>query len=657
MIFDTEYSHALDRDYKGHSTDAKPLAELSIKNIGISAPPMSDQLQALKSRIYQGASKVELGFTGSGKGSMSGQRTTPGMYSSEDRQAMRELADFNEINLTTHASFSIPPLSGLNMQQGEFSDQQRESTLHEIERAIDFAADTARGGAIVVHTGEFPRAISDSFKGEGFKGYPGEDKQGTKYMVDDRTGKFVSSIRKDQIQYEPLYKTAESEGKVGTTDKEGHVFKKEDWIDINGNWINPKKTKDLFNRVPEWNEDETNFKTVARNWDYYVKKSKEWNEEHSNGKIRTPEEMWIRTQVENQILQARGSSLFHAQRYEEHRETRDAAMQALEFYEQLEKGMPEEEKWKLLRQKQFDYGRLQGLVPPKDMMPSDFLRSVIKDHENNMRYIHESSAAADAQAATQLEMLNNLKTVEDYGTEKAADTIARAAQFAYVKTKELEKRGELKKPLFVSPENIDPHMFGGHPQELKKLIIQSRAAFVEQNKQRFGESKAKELANTHIKATFDVGHANVWRKFYEGDPRKSIAENDKMFKKWVIDQVKDLNKSNIIGHIHVSDNFGWDDEHVTPGFGKAPIKEFIDEMAKAGIKDVIVEPGHQDYKALLGGWREFGSSIYGGAVVSPSSRWGNIEHSYFGQTRRPYFIFGDYAPSGDFTLWSQVPLE
>ena len=213
--------------------------------------------------------------------------------------------------------------------------------------------------------------------------------------------------------------------------------------------------------------------------------------------------------------------------------------------------------------------------------------------------------------------------------------------------------------MFVAPENIDPNMYGGHPQELKDLIIKSRAAFVNENKARFGEAKAKQLAEDHIKATFDVGHANVWRKFYEGDPNKSIEENDKMFKKWVINQVKDLNKSNIIGHVHVSDNFGWDDEHVTPGFGKAPIKEFIDEMAKAGIKDVIIEPAHQDYRALLGGWREFGSSIYGGEVAAPAStsRWSAVEHSYFGQTRRPYFIFGDYAPSGDFTLWSQVPLE
>src|SRR4030043_2407284 len=161
MIFETDYYHALDHRYKTEATDERPLAEISIKDIGISAPPMSDQLQGLKSKIFQGASRVELGFTGAGKGSMQGQRTTPEMHGEEDREAMRDLAKINEIKLSTHASYGIPPLSGLDMRQGEFSDEQRQMALHEIKRAIDFAADTARGGAVVVHTGEFPRAITD----------------------------------------------------------------------------------------------------------------------------------------------------------------------------------------------------------------------------------------------------------------------------------------------------------------------------------------------------------------------------------------------------------------------------------------------------------------------------------------------------------------
>ncbi len=654
MIFDTDYYHALDHGYKTEATDERPLAEISIKDIGISAPPMSDQLQGLKSKIFQGASRVELGFTGSGKGSMQGQRTTPEMYGEEDREAMRDLAKINEIKLSTHASYSIPPLSGLDMRQGEFSDEQRQMALHEIQRAIDFAADTARGGAVVVHTGEFPRAITDYYKEQGFVGYPEEEEHAIKYLVDQRSGRFVSSIRKDQDLFEPVYITAKDKGVVGQQDPDtGHVFEANDWVDMDNKWINPTDTERLFDRVPVWNAEKTNFEVRGVKWKDFEKRAEDWNKKHSD-ETRTPEEMWVRTQVENQILQSKGHSLFYARNYEDSKKLRDAAKEALNFYEKLEDTIPEEEKWKIMKQRGYGQG-LGDLIPPENKLPSEWLKEVLKDQENNMRHIHEASSAADAQAQTQIELLNNIRTVEDYGVKKAAETIARAAEFAYQKTKWLEQKGQLKEPIFVAPENIDPKMFGAHPNELKQLILNARDSFVENNKQRFGESQARELAEKHIKATFDIGHAFTWRKYFVGDSKKSIEQNDKDFKVWLIDQVKDLNKKGIIGHVHVSDNLGWEDEHITPGFGRAPIKEFIDAMAKAGIKDVIVEPAHQDYKALLGGWRTFGAPVYG--APPPATKWSDIEYSYFGQTRRPYFIFGDYAPSQDFTLWTQMPLE
>ena len=243
--------------------------------------------------------------------------------------------------------------------------------------------------------------------------------------------------------------------------------------------------------------------------------------------------------------------------------------------------------------------------------------------------------------------------MEEYGVKKTADTLARAAEFAWVKSKGLEK------PLFVAPENVFAEQYGSHPQELKEVILAARARFVERMGQKgMSESRAKRLASQHIRATFDVGHANTWKKYYQGNPKKSYEENEKDFKKWLIKQVKDLSESDIIGHVHVSDNFGYEDEHLTPGQGNTPIKEFLDVMKKAGIKEVIVEPGHQDYLAMYGGWREFGGSIYGAQIPTmPKRSWSDIEFSYFGQTRTPYFVFGGYRPSEEWTLWTGVPLE
>jgi len=57
-------------------------------------------------------------------------------------------------------------------------------------------------------------------------------------------------------------------------------------------------------------------------------------------------------------------------------------------------------------------------------------------------------------------------------------------------------------------------------------------------------------------------------------------------------------------------------------------------------------------------WKMFGSPVYGsGAGGAQRGSWGQVQHGYFGQTQPPYFTFGAYGPSEDWTLWSGVPLE
>jgi len=235
--------------------------------------------------------------------------------------------------------------------------------------------------------------------------------------------------------------------------------------------------------------------------------------------------------------------------------------------------------------------------------------------------------------------------METYAAQKTADSIARAAEYAMVKSKKLEN------PLYVSPENIFPEMYGSHPKELKDTIINAREAFADmmvKKKKVDNKKQGLELAKTHIKATFDVGHANIWRKYFVG--------SDKEFDDWMLKQVDNLNKEGIIGHVHVSDNFGYDDEHIRPGRGNAPIKPFIERMKAAGIKDVIVEPNENDFYAMLGGWEVFGRPVYG--VNGSPARWSEVEHSYFGKSAPPYFLYGEGAPDQkEWTLWSGARLE
>src|SRR3989344_6203489 len=149
MDFGTDYWNSMDK--------AKEL-RIDPKQIGISHG-IGEVGEGLKANIFRGASVVELGFFGQGKGFRS-QPTghTPESYGAAEREEMRQLAKINEVELSTHASPNIGTYAA-GFQEGRFSDEGRENFLHEVERAVHFAADTAEGGPVVVHTGEFPRNV------------------------------------------------------------------------------------------------------------------------------------------------------------------------------------------------------------------------------------------------------------------------------------------------------------------------------------------------------------------------------------------------------------------------------------------------------------------------------------------------------------------
>ena len=656
MIFNQAYYTAMDRGYymplqpgqglPGESPSDIPEIGISPKDIGVSAHPAQDQLQQVKARIFQGASKVELGFFGRGKGSFQGGNTTPEMYGKEERIDMRELAKINKVQLTTHASTSAGSLAGFG-QQG-FDEHVREQSLHEIERAVDFAADVTRGGAVVVHASEYPRPILDYYKDEKFEAYPAEEERGVRYLVDRRSGQIIP-VRRNEIFYEPVYKDYPGDPNA--------------WMGLRGQ-RSPKETRDtslLFERVPEVGYDQNGvpqFKTHKVTWQEIEGRAERLKQADPSA---TPEKLFYQIQLENQIAQARGSSLFYGLRYKEYENEVKKIKDAYEFYKKLDESLPESEKWKI---KQMGRGSRYGVefIPPEVLNPVNYLKEQLEQAENQLRQVHQSSAAADVQAEQTRETLRNLEPIKTYALGKTADTVSRAAIYAWDKEQHLRKdvvgNEKMERPLFVAVENFFPEQYGGHPDEIKEIVTESRNAMVKEimdNQEKFGitsREEAEGLAKERIKATWDTGHAFIWKKYFKG--------SDEEFKSWYLQKAKEWKEAGIMGHVHVSDNFGWEDEHVIPGQGIAPIKEFIslirDKVDKGEI-DVIVEPAHQDYRALLGGWRVFGSSIYGTSFGKRDS-WVDLERSYFGRTAPPYFLYGETAPDPEsWTLWSGQRLE
>jgi len=158
-------------------------------------------LQTATSAIRAGAGSIELATQMGGGAEAVGAES----YGKETRQALRELARVNEVNITSiHSPTNIGNMSGFNPQQNSFSDEQRKIELEEVKKAIRFNADVAQGGAVVVHTGEFSRTMFDADwnqKGKWkkhFVGYQEEPERAVKHLVDDRTGRIITEVRINQ---------------------------------------------------------------------------------------------------------------------------------------------------------------------------------------------------------------------------------------------------------------------------------------------------------------------------------------------------------------------------------------------------------------------------------------------------------------------------
>jgi hypothetical protein len=666
----TDYYNALDRSYgriEPNDISSSPgvavdTISLGPQEIGTSTHPMQHQVQSFAAKIREGASKIELSFMGAGKSNA--QQPSPEAFGAKDRRDIREMAEMNNIKTSVHAPLHGESLAGLGKEG--FSGEARQHVLEEIERAIQFSSEATKGGAIVFHTGEWQRPMSEikDKTGAQFLGFKEEKEKAPVMVVDERTGN-IQAVRKDYYVYEPKFHTAESYEKVlgkklvGTVDdKTGLKIEADDWIDMDGHpikraWLlDEKKAELLFNRVPVWNKDKTNFEIERVDFATFEKQADKLSKEL--GKDVAPEVLFWRTQLSNKVLQAKGHSLFYARHYEETRETRDKIKEALDFYSKIDENMPENEKWKLTQQKHFGRGELSHLIPPENMSTVEYLKEKLESHNNDLRHVHESSAASDAQAKEALDQMNRMKTVEEYGLDKSAWTIAQAGIKAMQYSKSHEK--ELNEKIFVAPENWRPEQYGSHPDEIRSLVTTSRKKMAEQlKKEGHSEEEAKKLAKDHIKATVDIGHFNMWRQHFQAKEGESPEKRNQRFDKWMLDETEKLAKEGIIGHVHLTDNFGYDDEHLTPGQGNVPMKEFIKRMEKAGMKDMIAEAGSFNGLTVMHDtWALMGSPVYSTGRV-PSFR--SVHDQQMGYHSPAMYIVGAYSPSNEWHLWSEVPLE
>ncbi|MBI2136128.1 hypothetical protein HYU06_03585 [Candidatus Woesearchaeota archaeon] len=783
VVFSESNYHPMDRDYStsgNSSVDLDSAPQMAIEQ-PINSEPNPITIadvgqsvtegnrfgmfrQSINAAIRIGARKIELQTQMGGGAEPVGAES----YGKASREELREIARANQIEFqAVHAPTQIGNLSGFVPRQGgagDFSDEHRKAAIEEIKKAIDFSADVAQGGAVVVHTGEYHRPLSEQkwakeYDQSGkerykFLSYKEEPERAVLYMVDKRNGRVIGDVRKNQTVREPIFLTAGEEDKdtginfskyIGEWDDRKYkrtnngYIEQGDLLDRNGKWLDPEDENDLFQRVPKYNPDGTRFESRELTWKDFQERAEKYNNRHKNDisdrKLyeRTPEEEFFRTQLQTQILQQRGSSLFHGRYYEEERDAWKKLQEALEFYKELESKMPEEDVWKIAKE---DHSRRFGdprFIPSEFKKPTDLLQKSIRELELEMKYTREASAAADAQADSQLDNLRNIEPISRYAKDQSMKSYAEVAIHAMQQS----ERQEITRPIFVAPENIFPEMgYGSHPEELIELVQDARSKMVqfltspkidnphgkrytldeaknaasEEFKQKYGQSFGKEEhekyqidersnqivgrmkqetnpwfqpgmtkeqatkeAAEHIRATFDTQHLSMWRQHFQpiyvqGEGRiETKQETDGRFREWYMEQVEKMEKNKIIGHVHLVDSMGSGHHHLPGGQGEWPVIDAATYLKKKGYDITITSEGWGEEtisqgRILTEVWKALGSPIYSlqgptGVGRGGAARWDDVQFSYFGQNRPPYYIFGGYAPSNDWTLFSQVPLE
>ena len=135
-----------------------------------------------------------------------------------------------------------------------------------------------------------------------------------------------------------------------------------------------------------------------------------------------------------------------------------------------------------------------------------------------------------------------------------------------------QKNGTQDKIPFIAMENFFVNTPMSTAEELTKAVKETRRLLSKQLQEKAGikdKTEADKEAEKLIGATWDVGHINNLRKAgYEGEE----------LKKKLVEETKGI--AEVVKHVHITDNFGFEDSHLPPGMGNVPISEILEELEK-----------------------------------------------------------------------------
>ncbi len=682
--------------------EIKPEAIIPFKQLGQTVPEQDPRtganiLQNVSSAIRAGAGTIQLVMTVNPQAPMGGR---PKGYGKEVRQALKEMLQASKVTLEgLELPTQISNVTGL--QEGGFDEHHRSETLKEVHDSMRFLADVARGGGVDIFSQEFPRALATAKWNENknpalngaFKSSDRETEDAPLYLIDDRTGKVIQGVRRGDAVPSPEFLTAKKdEIKILPDGSKVKLEKNKTFVDYQGNPVSPE------NRVPVFDEKTGTFKVVDKKWDYYVEEAKrltsqEQEEFKTKGKkfterdIVTPEEALWRQKIASEGGVAKAWAMQYAKKM-------PAYIESLKRLQNLEPNLKSQEENATpeqliaLRQKAFtaispgtdDEDLKELALASRNKKPSEIVQERLLRLNREIEEVQNMSVSQQLKERESEAHKEHVISIDKYAKEKAFDSYAKLGMTAFEETMKnpniTGKDGKMlegARPLFVGPENGWPTSFGGHPDEFIEIIQKSREKMQEEliNKKGFDSEQAKKTAETHIKGLFDTGHLGMFFQYFhpKDDKGNEITHYDQrleLFNKWYLEQVEKMAKAKVIGSVQAVDSMGGAHAHLPAGQGILPVVEAVKILKKKGeFNGFVISEGHEEEgygpgRILSKTWEAFGGPITGSYTMplqaGPMS-WRNVQQGYFGRSYPPDMMFGGYAPSNEFRLWSEVPME
>jgi len=640
-----EYYHSMDQLNVPVDNTISGIEEFgkiaSIKSVGPSkwlTGNQADPVQGLSAEIRKGAAQVEITAPGAGRGDQG--NPTFEYIDKGKAEEMRMLAKINKVNITTHSSPSAWGLAGFRGQN--FDKAQQQSSMFEIRKAIDFAADVANGGSVVIHTGEFPRAFTSNEISKGdnqFRAYSDEAEDTAYHLVFKKDGHIISSVRRNDFIFVP-------EEEMGEDGKPMYLKKADDTDaldDITGE------------KIPVYKIDKENQAIMTRKLTFDEFKQELQRSDPSIKEDEDVAKAFYMRQQQARVQYQLGQARHYEGIYIDGMKDRQKMLDTYKYYEAMKKSMDPAEWAKVAPSLAQQVAHTRSAQDARDPLQAIELNLI--DNEKTLAYGREITLSARRETRQMLEELKeNVRGIKEYALDRSSNAYADLALYAYDKTR-IQKT---EKPIKITMENVYPETYGSTADELINLVKQTRERFTDRlvKERKMSQDDAKKKAEEHIQVTLDTGHMNMWRKYFQQKEGETPEGADKRFKKWYLDQIEKIAKEGMVGHLHLADNFGYDDAHLVVGQGNVPIKDVMEILTKYNFKDKIAVEGgfNQGREGFLEVWGMMGSPMYGiNRQFAPGFQ--QFHRQHMGYAAPPNYIVGAYAPSNEWKLWSEVPFE